>query len=95
MENNNESIIKKKLGRPRTIEGETISDRNKVTMKKLSDTGYFKEYYNNRLKDVFCDCCRQTIKTTNILQHQKNKSCMREKRYLDLKEAIQSIVIGI
>ena len=95
MEIENEPIIKKKIGRPISIIGETAKDRNKLTMKTLSDNGYFKAYYNNRLKDMFCDCCRKTIRTGNILQHKKNKTCQNEKRYLDLKEAIQKIVIGI
>ena len=81
MENNNleneiiENKIIKKKGRPQKIVGETKLERNRVTMKKLNESGYFKEYYRSKCQEILCDCCKTIIVTNNIINHQKTKKC--------------------
>ncbi len=79
MEANNLEI-KVKLGRPRIHEGETVQERNKVRMKKKSETGYFRDYYKSKIVLKTCPHCCLTLNIVSLPKHQMSKMCKSSKQ---------------
>lgn len=71
-------------GRPRKYDT-SAKERNKETMKSLSDQGYFKEYYLKRKIEMVCPICKTKTTEVCLKQHQKSKMC---KRIANLQKAV-------
>lgn len=69
-----EEHIKKKIGRPRKIEGETAKERNNVTMRELSKSGYFKKYYQNKKKKNFAIVATELLILLHYRHTKKHKN---------------------
>ncbi len=88
LENNNDIqenvLVFRKKGRPPLIVGETAKTRNKDKMKELRDTGYFKNYYQNRKTKVKCSICDTETNDIGLKQHLRSQFCQSVK-YLNSK----------
>jgi len=80
IENLENSLIKENKrgkGRLRKYEEVLAKERNKETMKELSEKGYFKNYYKSKSASVNCEYCNKKTNEFCLKQHQNTKKCLK------------------